>query len=60
MGTTIGSYLTTLYAGITSSSAGSGSSSLLNAIYGIGSQTTTAEGQNPVTALAEESQGFVV
>jgi hypothetical protein len=56
MGTTIGSYLTTLYAGITSSSAGSGSSSLLNAIYGIGSQTTNAEGQNPVTALASAEQ----
>lgn len=56
MGTTIGSYLTTLYAGITASSAGSGSSSLLNAIYGIGSQTTNAEGQNPVTALASAEQ----
>jgi len=58
MGTTIGSYLTTLYAGITSSAADSGANSLFDTIYGIGSQATNAVGQNPVTALesAEQNQ----
>ncbi len=56
MGTTIGSYLTTLYAGITASAGDTGVASLFNSIYGIGAQGTNSLGQNPVTALASAEQ----
>ncbi len=50
MGTTIGGYLATLYAGITSSAVAAVASSLVDTIYGIGSQITNALGQTPMTA----------
>ncbi len=56
MGTTIGSYLSTLYAGITSGAGESGVASLFNSIYGISTQGANALGQNPVTALASAEQ----
>ncbi len=52
------SYLTTLYSGLAGSSTGGIAGSLLDTIYGIGTTTANALGQNPVTALenAERNQ----
>src|ERR1700733_7384498 len=56
MGTTIGGYLTTLFAGITSGSGDTGIASLFDSIYGIGTSANNSLGQNPVTALASAEQ----